>query len=143
MILKCGPLKLGDIVLYNEQNKGWLPAVIASFAKVEKGAPPELGLIVFVNGLHNPTFEVRSCRHFSTRKKTEHKHGFWLIFEEAEELVEEEQEDMEKVRRKMLGLDDIEAPEIPPLEEEQPASTEEPVSEESATEEKPKQKKAK
>ncbi len=80
-VLSDGPLKLGDTVLYHEKGQGLLPAtVVTIFPNKEENGPPDLGLVIFICGMHNPTFQRPRAKHGK-------EPGEWLMFREAQKLM--------------------------------------------------------
>lgn len=96
MIFEYGTLAVCDFVLYKEANKGWLPALITAIhPPAERGKPPKLDLVIFVNGMHGTSFGRTSVEHGG-------KNDHWLTREGAEQYEELEAEKLEALKRPPL-----------------------------------------
>lgn len=100
MLIEYGGLKLGDVVLYYDSNKGWIPAIIERFTLPEKsGGAPILSVVVLVTGFHGGTYPKEGVRHGDPEdEKCDHA-GKWLTHAEAKIAVVKQ----EALRQKQLG----------------------------------------
>ena len=75
-------LTKGDIVLYNYDKQGFIPAIVTNVRKEEGEDEPILSVVAFITGYHIPAYGVLSTKHG-------HQSGQWIYLTEPEETKEQ------------------------------------------------------
>jgi hypothetical protein len=121
MHISYAGLELGDIVFYQDSNKGWIPAIVESiFPPPDLKGAPDVALVCMVTGYHHSTYAVPRAKHGKEK-------GEWLAKVEVKMIVEEKEKGLSEAAQKQLQeLRDLERQAKAEQPPEAPAETPEP-----------------